>query len=370
MTTILQGGTTTQERVRVGVAGEIRHDTSNKSVRLHDGSTPGGTELLGRTALDALYAAKTLDLAALANPTDTDLGILVRTGEGAYRYRSIVGNAQNLTVQNPKGAAGNVILGLAATISSAHEFTSAITFSGGLAGVLTGSLVGNVTGNVTGNLTGNVLGNVVGSIDARSGTIQVADAALPIAAIDGLAAALASKQGALPAGMIMLWAGSVEAIPSGWALCNGSNGTPDLTDRFVIGAGDELDPGATGGTATHTHTATAADGGAHAHPVTVAGHVLTTQEMPAHTHSTGVTDNSQTDVFNRGSVAASPTTPNAIESNSADGIYEGVSSSTGGGAAHAHSASSGNAGTHSHTLTVAAQNNLPPYYALCYIMKV
>ena len=48
-------------------------------------------------------------------------------------------------------------------------------------------------------------------------------------------------------GMIVLWSGSIDNIPVGWALCNGQNGTPDLTDKFIIGAGNKYNIGATGG---------------------------------------------------------------------------------------------------------------------------
>lgn len=55
---------------------------------------------------------------------------------------------------------------------------------------------------------------------------------------------------ALPIGSIVIWSGSIVSIPAGWALCNGSSGTPDLRDRFVIGAGSSYSPGATGGVLT------------------------------------------------------------------------------------------------------------------------
>ena len=50
-------------------------------------------------------------------------------------------------------------------------------------------------------------------------------------------------------GMIMLWSGSTSSVPSGWALCNGSSGTPDLRNRFVVGAGASYAVNATGGSA-------------------------------------------------------------------------------------------------------------------------
>lgn len=52
--------------------------------------------------------------------------------------------------------------------------------------------------------------------------------------------------GSIPVGGIIMWSGSIASIPSGWALCNGSNSTPNLTDKFIIGAGNSY---AVGGTA-------------------------------------------------------------------------------------------------------------------------
>lgn len=57
-------------------------------------------------------------------------------------------------------------------------------------------------------------------------------------------------------GMILLWSGAIVDIPNGWQLCNGTNGTPDLRNLFVVGAGDTYNPGDTGGTPGHDHTFT------------------------------------------------------------------------------------------------------------------
>ncbi|MFH1691503.1 MAG: hypothetical protein ABIC68_02895 [Candidatus Omnitrophota bacterium] len=46
----------------------------------------------------------------------------------------------------------------------------------------------------------------------------------------------AQNTDSLPRGVIVAWSGTVADIPSGWILCNGANGTPDLRDRFIIGA--------------------------------------------------------------------------------------------------------------------------------------
>jgi hypothetical protein len=74
-----------------------------------------------------------------------------------------------------------------------------------------------------------------------------------------------------PAGGIIIWSGAIGAVPSGWYLCDGTNGTPDLRNRFIVGAGSTYSVGGNGGSAdaitvTHTHTATVTDPG-HLHTV-------------------------------------------------------------------------------------------------------
>lgn len=64
-------------------------------------------------------------------------------------------------------------------------------------------------------------------------------------------------------GMIMLWHGTVDNVPSGWHLCDGTLGTPNLRNRFIVGAGDAYNPGDNGGANTHQHTFTT-DGHTHA----------------------------------------------------------------------------------------------------------
>lgn len=116
-------------------------------------------------------------------------------------------------------------------------------------------------------------------------------------------------------GCIVIWSGAANAIPAGWALCNGSNGTPDLRDRFVVGAGSSYGVGATGGEERHT---------------------LTVSEMPRHSHTVGYAYGSEG--------GGSGTIYNMHYS----GYYKSTSSE-GSGQSH---------------------ENRPPYYALCYIMKL
>ena len=70
---------------------------------------------------------------------------------------------------------------------------------------------------------------------------------------------------ALPSGAILLWHGSIASIPAGYVLCNGANGTPDLRNRFLVGAGDTYAVGANGGVINHNHGFTG-DGHTHLIP--------------------------------------------------------------------------------------------------------
>lgn len=66
-------------------------------------------------------------------------------------------------------------------------------------------------------------------------------------------------------GMIMLWYGAIVDIPTGWTLCDGTNGTPNLNGLFVRGAGAGPGaPGTTGGSVSHNHDFT---GDGHSHDV-------------------------------------------------------------------------------------------------------
>ena len=73
------------------------------------------------------------------------------------------------------------------------------------------------------------------------------------AKMDLIIAALSGGGGSgVPNGAIIMWSGTVATIPDGFSLRDGSNGTPDLRNRFVIGAGSNYAVGATGGSSTTT----------------------------------------------------------------------------------------------------------------------
>ena len=131
----------------------------------------------------------------------------------------------------------------------------------------------------------------------------------------------ANLSSAVPTGMVMMWSGASSAIPSGYVLCDGSNSTPDLRDRFVVGAGSSYNVGNTGGASTVA---------------------LSTAEMPSHTHT-------YSDLY----VLQQALSPGIdIDFNATtwdpNGNRTGTTNSAGSGQSH---------------------ENRPPYYALCYVMK-
>jgi len=92
-------------------------------------------------------------------------------------------------------------------------------------------------------------------------------------------------------GIIAIWSGSIVAIPTGWVICDGNNGTPDLRNRFVVGAGDTYAVDANGGAVNHNHTFT---GDGHSHDLAVGVGVFTGVGFAANTTTnaaSGTTDN-------------------------------------------------------------------------------
>lgn len=150
-------------------------------------------------------------------------------------------------------------------------------------------------------------------------------------------------------GQIIMWFGLVANIPDGWALCNGTNGTPDLRNRFVIGAGSTYALSETGG-GGNTGAA-----GAHTHSTTSGAHALTVNELPAHTHR--VSGDGQTAAYDSTGVERPVDYPG--------GQGSVVTSETGGGAAHTHpDGTTNDPGNHTHSVP------LPPYYGLFFIMFI
>ena len=153
---------------------------------------------------------------------------------------------------------------------------------------------------------------------------------------------LLGLQSGVPSGFIGLWSGAANAIPAGWLLCNGLNGTPNLVDRFVLGAGTSTPAvGTTGGSkdaivVSHTHTAT--DSG-HSHADSGHSHSLPSTYWGGGGQRAG-------------SGGGLGTNPSSTSGTSSANITVASANIT--------VASTGQSGTNA---------NMPPYYALCYIMK-
>jgi hypothetical protein len=164
---------------------------------------------------------------------------------------------------------------------------------------------------------------------ASAVTLQTLDNLYPI-----LQNAPTATPSSVPTGAIILWSGSIGSIPTGFVICDGANSTPDLRDRFILGAGSTYAVGATGGSTdaivvTHNHTATS---------------VVTD---PQHRHNTLVAN-----------LSGAPIQAFAM-GNTVSGNFQTELASTGITVATTNT-SAGTSGTNA---------NMPPYYALAYIMK-
>lgn len=371
----------------IGLDREVTVDTDNRELRLHDGITPGGARILNRDQNDERYQARSTELDGLLGWEPNEVGIVTRVGSGEYRLRVLTVNEDNLKVTNGEGHDGNPLLELAVTIASDHTFTGEITFTqpiqatagliGDTTGLHTGDVIGNVTGNLTGDSTGHhtgdVTGNLTGGFDTRGADIIMDDAQIDPDWIAGFGDLL--SQAGLPIGSIVMWSGAISGLPTNWKVCDGTAGTPDLRDRFIIGAGVENSVGDSGGADSHSHALTTDPTGAHSHTGSVGDTVLTVDQMPKHRHNNGVVDQATNKIFCYGGTAAPAGDWDHVE-NSGSGNMQGYTSYTGGFGIdgetqpHTHALTTDAGGAHTHEGGTSLASNLPPYFALLFIMKV
>lgn len=153
----------------------------------------------------------------------------------------------------------------------------------------------------------------------------------------------------MPIGAIMVWSGTDATVPTGWHICDGGTygglASPDLRDRFVIGAGGDYAVGATGGPATYNGTITPTGS------VTVGDHTLTTAELPAHHHS--YIDYDAPKWGGQGPMYGSAQSTRSYTS-------MGFGEQADGGGSHGHTGS---------TATIDGVDPRPKYRGLYYIMK-
>lgn len=156
--------------------------------------------------------------------------------------------------------------------------------------------------------------------------------------IYGILGTIPTSTSTVPSGMILLWSGSIGSIPTGYLLCDGTNGTPDLRNRFIVGSGSTYAVNATGGSAdaivvSHNHTATSTS------VVTDPGHLHTVPYA-----GSDVIGGSGSQPGYRGSGTSNT-------SSATTGITVATTTTN---------TAAGTSGTNA---------NLPPYYSLAYIMK-
>lgn len=186
-----------------------------------------------------------------------------------------------------------------------------------------------------------------------------------------------------------------------WVLCDGveTNGfsVPDLRNKMIICSGNEYAAGNTGGAKTHTHSVSGntssagshshgdnfstSSAGGHSHTVSgsVGSTTLTVKQMPSHKHI--IINSCSYNINQPGSgsdatlsLGNADTTPTQTTGGSSSHTHSLSSAKTGTDGSHTHSisgsVSSGGAHTHSMDVTSKSASNMPPYYALAYIMCV
>lgn len=167
-----------------------------------------------------------------------------------------------------------------------------------------------------------------------------------------------SLKSQVPAGVIVMWSGTLATIPAGWSLCDGTGETPDLRGKFIYGWTDGVDPGGSGGAATHTHTV-----GTHTHGVGT----LAVASAGAHQHQLPLGNPPGVYVVTQGifGTGASSLTYGCGAGCGDKGSFNLLLSESKGAHIHTLSGSSAAGGV----ANTGAGSTLPPYYKLAFIQK-
>ena len=287
--------------------------TLGSALPIASGGTGATSASAARTALSAAASGANSDITSLSGLT-TPLSV----AQGGTGSTTASGARTALSVPSTSGTGASGTWGISVTGTATNVTGTVAVANGG-------------TGNATATAYAVQCGGTT-TTGAHQSVASVGTAGQVLTS-NG-AAALPSFQTitSFVAGMIILWSGSAASIPSGWVICDGTNSTPNLRDRFVVGAGTTYAVGATGGSTdavvvSHTHTATVTD--------------------PTHSHTFVVND----------------------MSGSSGRQAPGVNTGTDAGTKTTASVATGITVSNSTTGVSATNANLPPYYALCYIMK-
>ena len=316
--------------------------TNGQYLQKQSGNTGGLTwATVDLTKLDAITTSSGVILNGVTATTQSASDNSTKVATTAYTDTAI----SNLVDSSP--GALNTLNELAAAINDDASFSTTITNSIATKMPLAG---GEFTGDVTcHNITPD------GDSTRNLGTNSVRFANIYGDTLYGDGSNLTGIVSFVQ-GMIILWSGAANAIPSGWVLCDGNNSTPNLSGKFVVGysASDgDYDVDDTGGSATVTLTT--AQLPAHNHTTSDHSHSFSGSGSSSHTHTVGGTLNSG----NRGM---------GYSANMANGLHNRTTSSA--TVSLTISGTTGNAApTTANTGSGNAHENRPPFYALCYIMK-
>jgi hypothetical protein len=361
---------------------------SSSNVLITGGSATGLSALGATQATLTTGSATTL---VATNFSSANAQITSGNVTGATRVRGTTGYFTNLSVANLviEGGSTTNASGAFITLTSQNFSSANAVITGGSAINLVGfsSTVGSIDTLTVGTSLvtngGNIRNTQIWNAQITNANLISPIATTPVTSDRSTKlATTAFVHNVVPTGAIIMWGGLVASIPAGWQLCDGSNGTPDLRDRFIVGAGSTYSPGATGG----------------ANSVTLA-----TNQMPSHTHSVSVSGDTNsagghTHIATVSDAGHNHVMPGDDQLSFANGIggwtaasvagftYDSVSTGGGGGRlwlttrsstgvgvtnasapGHVHNVSlSGTSGSAGGTTAVDIR---PRYYALCYIQK-
>ena len=158
----------------------------------------------------------------------------------------------------------------------------------------------------------------------------------------------------IPSGFIGLWSGAANAIPSGWYLCDGNNGTPNLRGKFIVGYDNndsDFDVNDTGGSKDATLVS-------HSHTVDNHTHTFSGSGSHSHSHTTNDYVGRSNYAEPRNFGVGTDGNLNSTGGTTSATVTISISGNTGGSTPNTNAQGSS-----------ATNANLPPYYALCYIMK-
>ena len=339
--------------------GNIKIEAGSNSLKFLNGGRVGTDEVGTSLPADATFDSLIVDSSFQSNGDTEVIDLLLkgnRSGDiGQSVYVGIhagnitpTGNVDNILFRTSTDAGGYVGWIKTGTnwkrfgpISKSGETQSYAFDTLEVAGVSTFSSAINVTGTTT--ITGDLTASATVTAEQITSTDDI-NAVDDITAGGTVTATDFVGNGTIPIGGIIMWSGTDAGVPSNWALCDGSSGTPNLIDRFIVGRGSAYSADATGGSANAT--------------------------LVSHSHTTNSTSKTLTGAVTKISEGFNASgTATGVFTKTNDGnnnITESLSNSPVSGftmdATHTH-------GTDTQG-SAATNANLPPYYAIAYIMRI